>query len=78
MLQVSSLGGASTSIDNLSEMTSLLRAGEPGLDSDVEDIDGLFGDIDWASANFSELERQWRAELAAIEKVGRRRRPPPG
>lgn len=38
---------------------------------DVEDIDRLFGDIDWPTANFTALEAQWRAELAAIEKVSR-------
>ena len=35
----------------------------------AEDIDELFGDIDWATANFTELEAKWRAELDTIEKV---------
>lgn len=35
----------------------------------LEEIEAVFGGIDWATANFSELEAQWRAQLAAIEKV---------
>lgn len=36
---------------------------------DLEEIEAVFGGIDWATANFSELEAQWRAQLADIEKV---------
>lgn len=59
----------SASMENLSEAGHLGR-GKPGGASDgEEDIEALFGDIDWATANFTELEAKWRAELAVIEKV---------
>lgn len=35
----------------------------------LDDIEQVFGALDWANANFSQLEAQWRAELATIEGV---------
>lgn len=63
----------SASMENLSD-AGYLTAGRGGAvgagGSDCEDdIDALFSDIDWATANFTELESKWRAELALIEKV---------
>ncbi len=61
---LSSTNAASTSLDVLSDANLI-----DGDGSDVEDIDELFGDIDWATANFTELEAQWHTELESIEKV---------
>lgn len=36
---------------------------------DPEDITDIFGDIDWSTANLTQLEQQWRQELGAIEEV---------
>lgn len=62
----------SASMENLSDAGYLAagRGGVGGGGSDCEDdIEALFSDIDWATANFTELESMWRAELALIEKV---------
>lgn len=60
----------SVSLDALSDAERLQasQAAMAGAGSDLEDIDELF-EIDWATANFAELEAQWRAELALIEKA---------
>lgn len=58
----------SLSLDTLSQNLSRIDL-KAGGGSDTEDIDELFGEIDWATANFAQLEAQWRAELEAIEKV---------
>jgi hypothetical protein len=59
----------SLSLDALSEAERLNAGQAPhGTGDDLEDIDELF-EIDWATANFAELETQWRAELTLIEKV---------
>lgn len=61
----------SLSLDALSD-AERLHGSQAGIGptggDDSEDIDELF-DIDWATANFAELEAQWRAELTLIEKV---------
>jgi hypothetical protein len=46
-----------------------MEEGGLGEEGGLEEIEAVFGGIDWATANFSELEAQWRAQLAAIEKV---------
>ena len=56
----------SASMENLSDAGHLMAG---GASDGEEDIEALFGDIDWATANFTELESKWRAELALIEKV---------
>lgn len=66
----------SASMENLSD-AGYLAAGRGGASGGVggggsdceDDIEALFSDIDWATANFTELESMWRAELALIEKV---------
>lgn len=58
----------SASLDALSDAAGQVASAGG---SDIEDIDELFDGVDWATANFSQLEAQWRSELAIIEKVRR-------
>jgi len=60
----------SVSMSNLSDFERLALSRDPiAGSSDIEDIDELFGEIDWATSNFTELEAKWLAELSAIERV---------
>lgn len=50
-------------------------ASQPSLtiyEDDAQELEELFGNIDWNQANIVDLERQWREEMAVIERVSLR------
>ena len=69
MLVTPTAAANAQSAQSLSGAESLDEDGLGMMGEDLEEIEAVFGGIDWATANFSELEAQWRAQLAAIEKA---------